>query len=381
LEASVKNRREFLKVMAGASAGTFLMRRSLMGGSPQSSAGTAAMPKHKPVMVAGKKIKTVDVHCHVNVPEVTNFLKGTSLERRVGATGTSNPGLDEARLRIMDKEGIDVEAVSINPFWYSADRDLAARLMDLQNQKLLEMVKAAPAGRFVAFGAVALQFPDLAAKQLEEAMKMGLKGAAIGGHVEDEEVTLPKYDVFWAKAEELQAPLFMHPQDSAQATGVAKRIKGFGGLDNVIGNPLETTIFISHMIFEGVLERFPRLKLCCAHGGGYLPSYADRMDHGCLDTPVRCEGSQLKKAPTEYLKQLYVDALVFTPEALRHLAAVMSPAHIMLGTDYPFKWLEAGPNTLGPVDHLFATPGFTDAQKVAILGGNACKWLGIPFTS
>jgi aminocarboxymuconate-semialdehyde decarboxylase len=105
------------------------------------------------------------------------------------------------------------------------------------------------------------------------------------------------------------------------------------------------------------------------------------MDHGCLDTPVRCEGSQLKKAPTEYLKQLYVDALVFTPEALRHLAAVMSPSHIMLGTDYPFKWLEAGPNTLGPVDHLFATPGFTDAQKVAILGGNACKWLGIPFTS
>jgi predicted TIM-barrel fold metal-dependent hydrolase len=376
------NRRQFLKGVAGASAGTLLLRPGLMGGWPQLSQVGAAMPKHKPVMVGGKKIKTVDVHCHVNIPEVTSFLKGTPLERGGGGgTGTANPAIDEVRLQIMDKEGIDVEAVSINPFWYSADRDLAARLMDFQNQKLVEMIKAAPAGRFVAFGAVALQFPDLAAKQLEDAMKMGLKGAAIGGHVEGEEITLPKYDVFWAKAEELQAPLFMHPQDSAQATGVAKRVKGFGGLDNVIGNPLETTIFISHMIFEGVLERFPGLRLCCAHGGGFLPSYADRMDHGCFDSPARCQGSQMKKAPTEYLKQLYVDALVFTPEALRHLAAVMGPAHIMLGTDYPFKWLEAGANTLGPVDHVFATPGFSDAQRVAILGGNACKWLGIPTGS
>ena len=128
--------------------------------------------------------------------------------------------------------------------------------MEFQNQKLVEMVKAAPAGRFVAFGNVALQFPDLAAKQLEDGMKMGLKGAAIGGHVMGEEISLPKYDPFWAKAEELQAPLFMHPQESDVATGITNRVKGPGGLGNVIGNPFETTIFLSHMIFDGTLERF-----------------------------------------------------------------------------------------------------------------------------
>jgi len=374
------NRRQFVKGVVGASAGAFLLGRSSIGEPPQTPTAAFEVPKHKPVTVGGKKVKTVDVHCHVNIPEVAEFLKGTTLERSGGAGArTRNPAIEQERLQIMDKEGIEVEAVSINPFWYAADRDLASRLIDFQNQKLAELVQAAPPGRFVAFGTVALQFPDLAAKQLEDAISMGLKGAAIGGHVEGEEISLPKYDVFWSKAEELQAPLFMHPQDSVQATGIAQRVKGFGGLDNVIGNPLETTIFISHMIFEGTLERFPGLKMCCAHGGGFLPSYADRMDHGCLDSPARCEGSQVRKPPTQYLKQLYVDSLVFTPEALRHLIAVMGSSHVMLGTDYPFKWLEAGASTLGPVDHVFATASLTDAEKVAILGGNACKWLGIPM--
>jgi aminocarboxymuconate-semialdehyde decarboxylase len=156
------DRRQFLKGVVGASAGTFLLRRGLMGGPPQAPQGGAALPKHKPVMVGGKKIKTVDVHCHVNIP-APDFLKGTALERGRGGVGTEDRVIDAARLQIMDKWGIDVEAVSIGPFWYAADRDLAARLIDFQNQKLLDMVQAAPPGRFVAFCTVALQFPDLAA--------------------------------------------------------------------------------------------------------------------------------------------------------------------------------------------------------------------------
>jgi aminocarboxymuconate-semialdehyde decarboxylase len=381
----LRNRREFLHGVAGATAGAFLLHSRIMEAMPQAAVGGAAPAKYKPVMVGGKKIKTVDVHGHVYVPEVTDFLKGTALAGRNGSSTSAaqygNPLLVAGgeRLQTMDKQGVDVEAVSVNPFWYTADRDFATRLIDFQNQELVDMVKAAPAGRFVAYGTVALQFPDLAAQQLEDAMKMGLKGAAIGGSVQGEDITTAKYDVFWSKAEELQAPIFVHPQASGQATGITKRVQGNGSLDNVIGNPLETTIFLSHMIFDGVFERHPNLRVCCAHGGGYLPAYADRMDHGCLVFPDQCKNSTLKKRPTDYLKQnVYVDSVVFAPEEMRHLAAVMGSTHIMLGTDYPYPWTEKGADTLGPVDLLFDTPGLTDTQRVEILGGNACKWLGIP---
>jgi aminocarboxymuconate-semialdehyde decarboxylase len=142
-------------------------------------------------------------------------------------------------------------------------------------------------------------------------------------------------------------------------------------LTNVIGNPLETTIALSHLIFEGTLDRFPRLKLCAAHGGGYLPSYADRSDHGCLVFPQNCYKTELKKHPTEYLRQLYFDALVFTPEALRHLIAQCGVSQIVMGTDSPIGWTNVA------VDHILNTPGLSNADRQAILGGNAAKLLGI----
>jgi predicted TIM-barrel fold metal-dependent hydrolase len=375
-EDRMPDRRQFLKSVVGASPAFFsYCGCGLIAARAQAAQGGTAA-KHQPVIVGGRKIKTVDVHCHVRMPEVTSLIKGTPLEAagapvaEVADSGGS--ALGPERLEKMDEMGIDVQAVSVVAFWYSADRALATRLIDLQNHRLAEMCAARP-DRFVGIGTVALQFPELAAKQLEDGMKLGLKGAAIVGNVGGEELSSPKYDPFWAKAEELQAAIFMHPQGSAisTATGIAKRVQGSGALPNVIGNPLETTIFLSHMIFEGAFDRFPNLKLLCAHGGGYLPSYADRMDHGCTVFPSQCKGG-IKKKPTEYLKQIYVDSLVFTPEALRHLVAVMGPGRVMLGTDYPFPW------SVTPVDHLFSTPGLTDADRTAILGGNACQWLGIP---
>jgi aminocarboxymuconate-semialdehyde decarboxylase len=339
--------------------------------------------KHAPVMVAGRRVKTIDVHCHLDVPGIADFLKGTPLERAVNRpapTGRQLQGVSDfnidvplgpERLQKMDEMGIDVQAVSINAFWYSADRDLASRLVDFQNEKLAAMVKGTNAERFMAFASVALQFPDLAAKQLEEGVKRwGLRGAAIGGSVPGAELSSPKFDPFWAKAEEMQALIFMHPQNSAMGTGIWDRVQGNGVLGNVIGNPLETTIFLSHMIMEGTLDRFPNLKLCAAHGGGYLPSYADRLDHGCVTFPDQCN-KRLKKKPTEYLRQIYVDSLVFSPEALRHLIAVVGADHIGLGTDYPYPW------TSTPVDHVMATPGLSDAERTAILGGTMSKLLHI----
>jgi aminocarboxymuconate-semialdehyde decarboxylase len=148
-------------------------------------------------------------------------------------------------------------------------------------------------------------------------------------------------------------------------------VQGSGGLGNVIGNPLETTIFLSHMIFEGTLDKFPNLKICAAHAGGFLATYPDRMDHGCHVFPAQCKKT-IKKQPSEYLKQLYYDSIIFTQEGLRHLIAEVGAGQIALGTDYPFPW------SVTPVEQVMALPGLSDADRIAILGGTIGKLLKIP---
>ena len=174
----------------------------------------------------------------------------------------------------------------------------------MQNEALAEVVARHP-DRFAALAAVALQHPELAAEQLDHAVReLGLRGALVGGSVEGLELSDPKFHPFWARAEELGVLIFIHPQGVPEA---AARLAGSGGLGNVIGNPLETTIALSHLIFEGTLDRFPALKILAAHGGGYLPSYAARSDAGIRTFPGTYT-TPLKKAPTAYLKDLYYDS-------------------------------------------------------------------------
>jgi aminocarboxymuconate-semialdehyde decarboxylase len=366
------SRRDFLKRAAGASAGVVFVGCSICDAvaarMPAQAAGAA---KRRETMVGNRRVKTVDVHCHVSVPEATDLLKGTKLEARIPHVRFDDAGLKPSRIQDMDAMGVDVQAVSINPYWYSGDRDLTSRLVDLQNRRLSEMCAVHP-DRYVAFASVALQFPELAAQQLEEGMKKwGLRGAAIGPTCEGKELSSPEFDPFWAKAEELQALIFVHPQDSVASTGIGNRVKGSGFLENVVGNPLETTFFLAHMIFEAKLDQFPNLKICAAHGGGFLPAYPDRFDHACIFNPQACK-TPIKKHPTDYLKQMYFDSLVFTPEALRHLIAVVGVNNIGLGTDYPFPW------STTPVDQVMAEPGLSDSERTAILGGTMCKLLKIP---
>ncbi len=369
------NRRDFIRSVVGASAGVVFVGcdicAAMAGGAP---AQVGSGVKHRPVMVGKHRVKTVDVHCHVSVPEVTELLKGTKIERRLGAGialgGYDDAGLKPARIQAMDEMGIDVQAVSINAFWYSADEELADKLIDLQNQKMAEMCAAYP-DRFVAFASVALQFPEMAAQQLEVAMKKyGLRGVAIGGSCEGKELSDPEFDPFWTKAEELQALIFIHPQNSPVATGIKNRAQGNGVLTNVIGNPLETTICLSHLIMEGTLDKFPNLKICAAHGGGFLPSYDGRIDQGCRVFPQQCT-KKIKMQPSEYLKKIYVDSIVFNPEGLRHLIAVVGAGQVGLGTDYPFPW------AFNPVDDVMSQPGLSDAERTAILGGTMAKLLKI----
>jgi aminocarboxymuconate-semialdehyde decarboxylase len=331
-------------------------------GCDQTSAAPQAQVRRREVVVNGRRVRTVDVHAHCAVPEAM-ALMSKRVEQQTLLM--AQPG---DRLRAMDAQGIDVEALSINAYWYEADRDVARELIRIQNEKLAEACAAHP-DRFVAFASVALQHPDLAADQLAEGVKKyGLRGAAIGGSVNGEELADPKFHPFWAKAEELGVLVFIHPQATGVAAEIPGRLGGSGGLDNTIGNPLETTIALSHLIFEGTLDRFPGVKICAAHGGGYLPSYAARSDAIGTTFPDRIT-KRLAKKPTEYLRQLYFDSLVFTPEALRHLVAEAGVSQIVMGTDYPFPWTKTA------VDHILGTPGLSDADRVAMLGATAAQLL------
>ena len=352
-------RREFLNGAAGIMAGVAFVGCDFMAPA-HVHAQPAGAVRRREVVVNGRRVRTVDMHAHCAFPEAM-ALMGMKVRPESLVMGS-------ARIRAMDEQGIDIEALSINPYWYKADRDVAAALIKLQNEKLAELVAAQP-DRFVAFATMALQHPDLAVEQIEYGIKkLGLRGVSVGGSVEGRELSDPKFHPVWAKVEELGALVFIHPVGTKE---LEPRLHGNGGLTNTIGNPLETTLALSHLIYEGTLDRFPGLKICAAHGGGYLPSYADRSDAVCLTFPDRCAAVPLKKKPTEYLRQLYYDSIVFSPQALRHLAEVVGPGQIMMGTDYPFPW------TSTSVDHILKTPGLSDAERAGMLGDTAAKLLRI----
>jgi predicted TIM-barrel fold metal-dependent hydrolase len=356
-------RRDFLKAGA-ATAATGVVFCSC--GLLQSAHAQQPVGHKLPVMVGGKRVKTIDVHAHCVIPEASKLLGP--------APAATVRGADEVvidinkRFAAMDAQAVDMEVLSINPNWYDRDRDLAGQVVKLQNEKLAELC-ASKSDRFAGFASLTLQAPDLAVQELETAVKkQGLKGAAIGGNVNGVAFSDPKFHPVWAKAEELGCLVFIHPVRTPE---FANRLAGNGELTNTIGFPLDTTIALSHLIFEGTLDRFPGLKICASHGGGYLGSYAPRSDAICANFPNRCAAVPLKKKPTEYLRQLYYDSIVFTPEAMRHLIAVGGVGQIVMGTDAPFPWNRAA------VDHILATPGVSDADRAAMLGDTAARLLGI----
>lgn len=358
-------RRNFLKCTSAAAAGVVFCGCGLLDARAQNRA-----PAKLPVAVGGKKVRTIDVHAHCYFREVEAMLGDEGKILTPPVNGAPNAFIEiTKRLEAMDAQAVDMEVLSINPFWYGKDRDFAAKIVKLQNEKLAELCAAQP-NRFAAFASLTLQAPDLAVQELEIAVKkQGLKGAAIGDSVNGVEFSDPRFHPVWAKAEELGVALFIHPQGTPE---LAKRLSGNGWLANTIGNPLNTTIALSHLIFEGTLDRFPGLKVIAAHGGGFLPSYADRSDHACLVGPAGCNPNiKLKKKPTDYLKQLYFDSLIFSPEAIRHLVAQVGSSQVVLGSDYPYIW------QLHPVDHIFACDSLSDAEKAAVLGETAAKLLNI----
>jgi aminocarboxymuconate-semialdehyde decarboxylase len=351
------NRRDFFKSIGGATAGAYVLGRGQSGIAQ-------TPPARRQVSIAGRRVRVVDVHAHTNIP-ILDVVKGTPFEKQ----GGGNPGLEQ-RIVAMDKQGLDTQALSINGFWWYEvmDRGLARAICNAQNEGLAQWVKKYP-GRFVAMASVPLQFPDLAAEILQDAVtRLGARGVTLGGHVNGEDLSLPKFDPFWAKAAEMGELVFMHP-------GGAENIikdgawRGRGDVGNIIGNPLETTYFLTRLIFDGVFDRHPRLRVCGAHAGGYLPSYVMRTDVACdVRNNANCAN---KKRPKEYLQsQILIDTMVFSDEGLRHLVAEVGVGQIVYGTDNPFNW----PVT---VDLVLNAPFLNDAQKEQILSGNLSKLLRI----
>jgi aminocarboxymuconate-semialdehyde decarboxylase len=357
MEGVMKNRREFLGTVAGAVAGGYVTGRGLTAAAAPALQAPAA---RRQVTIGGRRVRVVDVHAHWDMP-LGDVVKGTPFEEYAKGAGL------EDRLAIMDKMGIDLAAVSVNDFWlYEAkDQGLARAICGKHNEELAKWSRAHP-DRLVGMASVPLQFPDLAAEMLQDATtRLGARGVTVGGHVNNESVTLPKYDPFWAKAAELGAMVFMHPNG---ASNIVKpgALAGPGGLGNVVGNPLETTVFLSRLIFDGTFDKFPALRVCGAHGGGYLPSYLGRSEAACDRANSKCVN---KRRPSEYIRrQILADTMVFSEEGLRHLVAEMGVSQIVYGTDVPFAW----PVT---VDLVVNASFLSNADKEAILGGNLQKLL------
>ena len=351
------NRRDFLRTVGRATAGALVLGRV--------PCALAQSPRQ--VLVDGRDATVVDIHAHCV------FLR--ELEEKLPSAMPARAGLPDLlplgphRLEMMDERGIDIQALSVNQYWwYTVERDLARQIVRIHDEGLEAWCGTHP-DRFVGLSSVALQYPDLAAEQLDYAVNtLGLRGASIGGHVDGEQPTSAKYDPFWAKAEELDVPVFMHPNNALNIVREGA-LAGRADLGNVIGNPLETTVFLSHMIFDGVLDRFPGLKVCAAHGGGYIPSYVGRTEVACEVRPTANCANQ--KDPSEYLRdQIFVDSIVFAEEGLRHLVAETGASQVVYGSDQPYNW----PDTIGVIAE---SPSLSRAEKEAILGGNLIRLLRI----
>jgi aminocarboxymuconate-semialdehyde decarboxylase len=371
-------RRKFLKNFAGASAGLCFANGALARAFAASQQPTG-ITKRRQVTLAGRRVRTIDIHAHCYV-DLHDLVEGhpEALVPNGGPPTFDGPFLSptkdvEARLRHMDEHGIDIQAVSLAPAYnYWTDRDLAEKIVTRQNEQIAAMCAAHP-DRFVGLGGLALQHPDLAVEQMQHGVKqLGFRGFEIGGSVNGDELALPKFDPVWAKAEELEILLLLHPATFVEGL---KRFQGNGFLPNVIGNPLETTVALTHLIFEGTLDRYPGLKICGSHGGGYSPSYAGRTDH-CAELSNRCK--PVKKHPSEYFKQqLYCDSIVFTAEGLRHLVAEVGASHVLFGTDFPFDVADPFMGDPREVDSVLGVPGLSEADQRAILGETAASLLGI----
>jgi aminocarboxymuconate-semialdehyde decarboxylase len=263
--------------------------------------------------------------------------------------------------------GIDRQLVMPPPpqCYYTVPIDIAVKAAHMINDGVAEFVAGKP-DRFAALGTVPMTDAAATASELERCVKtLGFKGVQILTNVAGKELSDPAFAPFWAKAEALGAVVLIHPNGFTEA----QRLSRFY-FNNVVGNPLETTIALHYLIFDGVLERHPNLKIIAVHGGGFLGGYSGRIDHA-WGARGDAHGT-LPHPPSSYLKKIYVDTVVFTPGQLAALVETFGADHVLMGTDYPYDMAE-----YDPLEHLAATRSLDATAVASIAGGNARKLLGM----
>jgi len=328
------------------------------------------------------KTPTVDIHIHYRVPEadaiVKPFLNAGAAHPGAHADPVSaaqnkkqqqerDPNLTDMSVRLpdMDKMIVDVAAVCCYPqqFYYGVDKNAGHEASQAINDGIAKIVKDYPE-RHIGLGQVPLQDTDLAIKELKRCInELGFRGLQIGARVsEDEELSAPRLDPFWAAVQELDVPMLIHPSSFN-----SKRFAPHHLL-NTIGNPLDTTTGVHYLIFDGVMERFPNLKFILSHGGAFTSHYFARMDHAYGARPD-CR-QKIHQKPSTYLKKFYFDTLVFSVEQLDFLIKTYGVDHVLIGTDYPFDMGE-----YDPVEHVYQANGLTEADREKICGLNAFELL------
>ncbi len=271
----------------------------------------------------------------------------------------------EQRLRDMDAHGVDMQvlAPTVFTFFYEQEAALALACAMLQNDEIAAEIKRHP-GRFMGLGGMPLQAPELAAGELGRAMtELGLRGAMIGSNVKGRNLDDPALEPFWATAAALGAFIFVHPH-----AGAAAERLGSYYLKNLVGLPFETTVAGACLVFGGVLERHPGLKVCLSHGGGFLPYQAGRLRHGF---EVRPEPKlNLAHAPQESIGRLFYDTILHSRHTLEFLISSVGAQHVLLGSDYPFD--------MGNLDCVARVEALAIPAKDRdlILGGYAASVLG-----
>lgn len=327
---------------------------------------------------------TIDIHCHIAIPAASAHA-GPHLDlarvplahfadaptREINALQEKDRAKimvdHEARLFDMDAMGVDIQLVAPVPpqCFYSVKPEIARVAHRIANDGVAEFCAKRP-DRFIGLGVVTLQEPALAVEELDYVMgHLKLKGVQILTNVDGAELSEERFRPFFARAEAHGAFIMMHPNGFTHG----ERFTRFY-FNNVIGNPLDTTLALHNLIFSGTLARFPELKLMAVHGGGYLPGYSGRIDHAW---GARADShGDLALPPTTYLRQVYLDTVVFSYHQLAYLLGLFGPDRILMGTDYPFDMGE-----YNPIGHIAGVDGMDEATLRALCGGNAARVLGV----